>query len=186
MSMITTTILAGALALTVAACSAGGLPTPGPSAGGAGETGVPATTPTARPTEVPGPPAAWLAGGRDGPVAGELGTFYWGGLGSDSPWIVPQSAVTAAPGATLTVSLDPALAPERWTASWSPIRNGRAGDITTSTDGAWNPVQFEVPAQGGPWGAAVELHFPSGGVGGLLLEDRRGAVAGERLRSPGS
>ena len=180
MSRITTAILAGALAsaltLTVAACSAGGLSTPGPSAGAsdpapatgiadgtdAPDTPEPAPTPTPRPTEIPGPPAASLAGGPEGPVPGELGTFYWGGLGSDSPWIVPSSAVTAKPGAPLLVALSPALPPVRWTVAWSPIRNGEAGRITDGADGATYPIQFEAPVQGGPWGALVELHYPSG------------------------
>jgi hypothetical protein len=176
MSRITTTILATTLALTVAACSAGGLSTPGPSTGAsdpAPATGIadgtdapttrePAATPAPRPTEIPGPPTASLAGGLEGPVPGELGTSFWGGLGSDSPWIVPSSAVTTKPGETLLVALRPAVAPERWTVSWSPIRNGAAGRIADGVEGAGNPILFEAPAQGGPWGALVELHFPSG------------------------
>lgn len=176
MSRITAALLLPALALTVAACSAGGLSTTGPSAdasdpppatsiaGGtdAPTTREPATTPTPRPTEIPGPPTASLAGGLEGPVPGELGTFFWGGLGSDSPWIVPSSAVTAKPGATLLVALSPALAPERWTVSWSPIRNGAAGRIADGVEGTGNPIRFEAPVQGGPWGALVELHFPPG------------------------
>jgi len=75
---------------------------------------------------------------------------------------VPSSAVTAKPGAPLLVALSPALPPVRWTVAWSPIRNGEAGRITDGADGATYPIQFEAPVQGGPWGALVELHYPSG------------------------
>ena len=163
------------MVVTLVACSAGDRPIPGSTAGVsgaasapeiAGETGSSATreppTPSPRPTEIPGPPAVSLAGGLEGPVPGELGTFFWGGLGSDSPWVVPLSAVTAKPGATFIASIDPALAPERWTVSWSPIWNGAAGRITGVAEGAWNPIQIEAPVQPGPWGVLVELHFPSG------------------------
>jgi len=175
MSRIITALLAAAFTLAVAACSAGSLSTPGPSAGiaGAGSgpgiaavTGSPATreppTPTVRPTEIPGPPAASLAGGLEGPVPGELGAVFWGGLGSDSPWIVPSSALAARVGAPLLVALSPALAPERWTVSWAPLRNGTAGRIADRVERAWSPITFRAPAQAGPWGAQVELHLSSG------------------------
>jgi hypothetical protein len=95
-------------------------------------------------------------------VAGELGTFFWGGLGSDSPWIVPSTALHARGGTPLLVALSPALVPERWTVSWTPVRDGTAGRIADRMEGAWNPITFRAPVQAGPWGAQVELHFPSG------------------------
>ncbi len=167
MSRITTAILAATVAFATAACSVAGLQTPGPSAdvsAPAPASAAPDATPipSPRPTEVPGPPSASLAGGREGPVAGELGTFFWGGLGSDSPWIVPSSALHARPGAPLLVALGPALAPERWTVSWTPIRDGTAGRISDRVEGTWNPIAFTAPVQAGPWGAQVEMHFPSG------------------------
>ena len=167
MSRMTAAVLGAAVALTTAACSVGGLPTPGPSSGGsapAPASAAPDATaiPTARPTEVPGPPSASLAGGLEGPVAGELGAFYWGGLGSDSPWIVPSSALHAQVGTVLLVALDPALVPDRWSVSWTPIRDGTAGRIADRMERARNPITFKAPARAGPWGAQVELHFPSG------------------------
>ncbi|MCJ7712091.1 MAG: hypothetical protein MUQ32_14815 [Chloroflexi bacterium] len=164
---MTTAVLGVAVAMTTAACSVGGLPTPGPSADASAPTPASAAPdatpiPSPRPTEVPGPPSASLAGGLEGPVAGDLGTFYWGGLGSDSPWIVPSSALHTRAGTPLLVALDPALVPERWTVSWTPIRDGTAGRIADRMERARNPITFMAPVQAGAWGAQVELHFPSG------------------------
>ncbi len=176
MPKITTAILSVLATLTLAACSAGGLPSPEPP--GTPTPTVPVTSvptgpaasappevtpqPTPRPTEVPGPPVASLGGGAAGPVAGELGTFFWGGLGSDSPWIVPTTHLAAAPGATLTVTLDPAGAPERWTAAWAPVRNGAAGGVDAVGEGEGSSVTLTAPGQPGSWGLLVEVHFPGG------------------------
>ncbi len=167
MSSITTAILATAVALTAAACSVGGPQSPGPSANASapapGSAAPDATPiPSPRPTEVPGPPSASLAGGLVGPVAGELGAFFWNGLGSDSPWIVPTSAAHARAGTPLLVTLDPAVMPEQWTVAWTQIRDGTAGRIVDRSAQARNPITFRAPVEAGPWGVQVELHFPSG------------------------
>ena len=127
--------------LALAGCSGGGRR---PAARGvtdaiAGPTGVPGDSPAtthARPTEVPGRPVASLGGGVAGSVPGELGTFLWDGLGSDSPWIVPPGAVPAAPGAPLAVTLDPAArAPAVDRALGSGASTGSAGDPAAVASG---------------------------------------------------
>lgn len=174
MSRITTIALGTALAAALAACSAGGLPaSQSPGATSAQPTtptvtttptATPGATPetTPRPTEVPGPPVALLVGGRGGPATGELGTFFWDGLGSDSPWIVPSGSVTAAPAAALGVVTDPAIAPERWTASWAPLVDGKASTPRAATDGSGAVVALEAPGEPGSWGLLVELRFAGG------------------------
>lgn len=161
MSRITTAILGAVAALTLASCSPGGLPSPepaGPAATTVPAQGTPEITP--RPTEVPGPPVASLRGGATGPVAGELGTFFWGGLGSDSPWVVPTTGLRVGPGATLALTLDPRIPQERWTAAWAPVRGGSAGTVGPVAEGNRGPVEVIAPGQPGSWGLLVELHFP--------------------------
>lgn len=163
MSKINITVLGAIAALTLAACSAGGLPSPEPA--GTAATTVPALgTPevTPRPTEVPGPPVASLLGDGAGPVAGELGTFFWGGLGSDSPWVVPTTDLHVEAGGTLAVTLKPGIAQERWTAAWAPVRDGGAGAVEAVAEGSRGPLELTAPGQPGPWGLLVELHFQGG------------------------
>ena len=185
MSRINTAVLGAIAALTLAACSAGGLPNPEPA--GTAATTVPAlgtpagptpaatweatpeVTPepgvTPRPSEVPGPPVASLLGGGAGPVAGELGTFFWGGLGSDSPWVVPTTDLHVEAGGTLAVTLKPGIAQERWTAAWAPVRDGGAGAVGAVgavAEGSRGPLELTAPGQPGPWGLLVELHFQGG------------------------
>ena len=166
MSRINTAVLGAIAALTLAACSAGGLPNPEPA--GTAATTVPALgTPevTPRPTEVPGPPVASLMGGGAGPVAGELGTFFWSGLGSDSPWVVPTTNLHVEAGGTLAVTLKPGIAQERWTAAWAPVRDGGAGAVEAVeavAEGSRGPLELIAPGQPGSWGLLVELHFQGG------------------------
>ncbi len=163
MSRINTAVLGAIAALTLAACSVGGLPSPEPTMA-AGPTAPASGTPevTPRPTEVPGPPVASLMGGGAGPVAGELGTFFWGGLGSDSPWVLPTMDLHVAAGVTLAVTLDPDIAQERWTAAWAPVRDGNVGAVEAVAEGSQGRIELTAPGQPGPWGLLVELHFQGG------------------------
>jgi len=172
-----------AVAVVLGACSSGGRPTAGATAGnpatgagptqmaasaGAAETPGPdavATTsaaPTPRPTEVPGPPGASIAGGIAGVVPGELGAFTWDGLGSDAPWIVPSGSVPVVAGAPITVRLDPALAPERWAARWAPVVAGSAGDPAAVQSGTDAAIEVALPVAAGTWGLQVEITFAEG------------------------
>ena len=175
-ALVAVAIIIAAVAL--AGCSVGGPPTPaattgaGSSVAGAAasaaspaRSGPPATASagtTARPTEVPGPPVASLAGGRNGIVAGELGSFLWDGLGSDAPWVVPADPVPLAAGAPLAVTLDPALVPGRWTARWAPVVAGSAGDPANLTTGDGATVNVAAPTVAGTWGLQVEISFSAG------------------------
>ena len=163
MSRINITVLGAIAVLTLAACSAGGLPSPEPT--GTAATTVPALgTPelTPRPTEVPGPPVASLRDGGAGPVAGELGTFFWGGLGSDSPWVLPTTDLQVVEGVTLAVTLEPGIPQERWTAAWAPVRDGNVGAVEAVAEGSQGRIELAAPSQPGSWGLLVELHFPDG------------------------
>ena len=75
----------------------------------------------------PAPPAATLDGVDGGPVAGDLGSFSWDGLVSDSPWIVERVGHRADPGTRLRVAFDGLARPGAWTARWAPIRRRQAG-----------------------------------------------------------
>jgi hypothetical protein len=95
-------------------------------------------------------------------VAGELGTFFWGGLGSDSPWVLPTTDLLVAPGVALAVTLDPGLPQERWTAAWAPVRDAGAGAVEAVAEGSRGPVELTAPGQPGSWGLLLELHFQGG------------------------
>jgi hypothetical protein len=166
--------LAG-MVLVLAACTAGGLPTPSvPSAAPASIAAVASVTPapvatpgptaaagTARPAGAPAPPAATLLGPA-GPVAGDLGTFAWDGTGSDGPWIVSLEASSIAPGATIGVQLAPPIAPDSWTARWAPVRDGVAGDPVASSAGEGGVIRLVAPGSPGSWSLQLEARFAPG------------------------
>ena len=147
-------------ALASGACSSGGRDAPAVTAGAPGP--IAGTTP--RPTEVPGPPVAAIDGGVAGSVPGELGTFLWDGLGSDSPWIVPPGAVPVAPGAQLAVTLDPRLAPIRWSARWAPVRKGLVGDPAAVATGAGPPSGWWRRCRPAPGGSRWSQPSPGAGA----------------------
>jgi hypothetical protein len=164
-----------ALAAGLAACSAGGRSTPAatvaaPASAAAESTPSLHSTPRSTPprpgaTEVPGPPVATLVGARPEPVAGELGTFTWDGLGSDAPWIVPPHAVPVTAGAALAVTTDPTIVPARWTARWARVVDGSAGDPVTVTAGTGATLTVAAPHAAGAWGLQVEITFAEGRSG---------------------
>jgi hypothetical protein len=124
---------------------------PGPSVPG------PTPSPVTEPTD--GPPAATLLGGSPGGpgVPGVEGSFTWGRLGSDAPWIVPD--VEAQGTGPWTVVFDPPLAARRWTASWAPVRAGVADDPVTRADGPGPPIVIDPPGRAGRWSLRVEAWF---------------------------
>ena len=164
-----------ACAVALAGCSPGGQPTPAataeaaasaagsaPSASIAGTASTPGPTEVPGRTEVPGPPVASIGRAGETSVPGELGTFTWDGLHSDAPWIVPPGALPVVASAPLTVTLDPALAPMRWTARWAPAQAGSAGDPTAGVSGTDAAIELAAPVVPGSWGLQVEVTFSEG------------------------
>lgn len=114
------------------------------------------------PPNAPEPPAAILVGGVDGPEAGDLGTFSWDGLVSDSPWIVQRTGSPVTPGTRLRVRFDPRLRPRAWIARWAPIRHGEAGNPLDAGSGDGGRVVIEAPMDTGPWSLQLEAKFTDG------------------------
>jgi hypothetical protein len=94
-------------------------------------------------------------------VAGDLGSYTWGGFISDSPWIVEPSAARVQAGTELAVVVG-GITANHWDAAWAPIANGHPGhDINggTGKDGA--PIRVSAPAVPGSWSLRVEAWFGS-------------------------
>ena len=122
-------------------------PTPSPS--------VPSVPTTATP-----PPASLSAEGGD-PVAGQLGSYTWGDVGSDSPWL-PGAPLAVGAREPLAVTFGGGPAVASWTA-----RRARAGATSpvgaVPAGGGAGPVAIDAPAAGS-WTLAVTVEF-AGGIG---------------------
>jgi hypothetical protein len=146
----------------------------GPSATVAGSvtaapvaTASPAGEPTASrggsgPPDSSEPPRAILVGGQEGPEAGDLGTFAWDGLVSDSPWIVQRTGSPVTPGTRLRVRFDPRLVIRTWVARWAPIRRGETGTPRDAGSGDGGRVAVEAPMAAGPWSLQLDATFGDG------------------------
>ena len=166
----------GVLVVAVAACSdpagspAAGSATPAPSSAEAPVTPVasPTDAPSASAGETPDardasePPRALLVGTAAGPVAGDLGTFSWDGLVSDSPWIVQRSGDAVASGARLRVRFGGSAGQTAWTARWAPIRRREAGTPKAAGSGEDGRIVVEAPGEAGPWSLQLEARFGDG------------------------
>jgi hypothetical protein len=95
------------------------------------------------------------------PNEGSLGTYTWGGDGSDAPWIVPPAAVEVDVGTRLDVSLDPSLTPVSWTARWAPVTGDTVGDVASSQEGSAAP-SLRAPDAVGTWSLQLEARFGQG------------------------
>ena len=114
------------------------------------------------PPDSPEPPRAILVGGADGPETGDLGTFSWDGLVSDSPWIVQRTGSPVTPGTRLRVRFDPRLQPRAWIARWAPIRHGEAGSPRNAGSGDGGRVAVDAPMEAGPWSLQLDATFADG------------------------
>lgn len=171
--------LLGLLVVVLAAgCTTGGLPASAaatnsgdPAAPVPTVTAVPAISPvptapvTARPTEIPGPPAATIKAIGGGPIPGQLGGFTWEGMGSDAPWLVPPAdeAVLDAGPYMVTFARSPLV--ESWTARWAPVVDGTVRDVADSGQGGPGPMLLAGPDRPGTWSLQVDTRFAGGNRG---------------------
>ena len=85
--------------------------------------------------------------------------MIWGGLMSDTPWLVVPTGPTVKPGAKLTVTPTGATA-DHWAAVWAPVSGKSAGQPRDGGSGAGaQPIVVKAPAQAGTWGLRVEAWF---------------------------
>jgi len=121
---------------------------------------APTAEPTASPAEGDAPPSASMSAEGGDPVAGKLGSYTWGGGGSDSPWL-PGSLLTVGAAEPLTVTFDRPSVVTDWSAA-------RAAGTTTDGSGAvavgsaeGEPIRFIAP-DAGRWTVQVQVRFGTG------------------------
>ena len=127
-----------------------------------GPTGVPLPSPSAPPVQTAAtPPAASLSAEGGDPVVGSLGSYTWGGVGSDSPWL-PGAPIAVGAREPLAVTFAGGPPVARWSA-----RRARAGSTSPvgalPAGGGTGPIAVDAPASGS-WTLAVTVEF-AGGIG---------------------
>jgi hypothetical protein len=165
--------------LALAACGGVELSTDGGSfapertaiPGGSPSAGVP-TSPTAAseppaspspPPSVDAPPDAFLASPHGSPIRGDLGTYTWGGVVSDAPWIVERSAATVPASTRPTVTFAGTAVPVSWIARWARVRGGEPGRPRAAGRGDGSaPVVVDAPPGPGSWSLRLEARFGAG------------------------
>jgi hypothetical protein len=131
-----------------------GSPGPSPAASTDTVAASAAAVETISPDEVP--PVARLAAEGGDPVTGQLGTYVWGGQGSDSPWL-PGAAIAVGRGEPLTVTPTPAADIAGWTARIVPADSSGPDGATSLGEGSGRP-RFAAPKRGA-WTLEVHLVF---------------------------
>lgn len=137
---IAAVLLGAACAAPRASDGPSAAPSEGPTAavsGTAPASETPAVLPSASASPPPapsaatdGPPVAALGAEGGDPVTAQLGTYTWGEGGSDAPWL-RGAPITVGAGEPLTVTFEPALAPDEWHARLvDPEADGPAGAET--------------------------------------------------------
>ncbi len=161
-------LLASAAACGAAAASP---PATAPAPVPAGSSiGQPSLAPRTAPPDTPSPatpgtepPAAVLDGLRGAPPAGDLGTYSWGGLISDAPWITTGSGGDTTPGTGLAVTFDPdAEAPVDWHARWARIAGSAPGTPVDGGSGTGPAVELVAPDRPGSWSLQLTATFGPG------------------------
>ncbi len=159
-------LVALAAAMLVAACG----PRASAPATPTGVAGTPAASPpAASPIPVASalgsasasalPPDASLAAEGGDPVVGQLGSFTWGGGGSDSPWL-PGTPIAVGAGEPLSVTLADPTRIAAWTAVRAPVTSTTGSGAVPAGAGS-GTVSFAVPAPG-RWTVAVTVRFDGG------------------------
>lgn len=155
------TLLVG---FVVAACGPVSPPASVPASASPAGAAPTATAALPDPTRRPGepPPAALAAEGGD-PVIGQLGSFMWGGAGSDSPWL-PGATIHVGTGERLTMALADGVTTTAWSARRTRADHIASPEPLPMAEAAGGPVSFLVPPPG-LWSVEVTVRF-SGDQGG--------------------
>ncbi|MEI7745218.1 MAG: hypothetical protein WCK58_15900, partial [Chloroflexota bacterium] len=123
---------------------------------------LPIQAPTPRPTEIPGPPTAALAAAGGIPVRGELGTFTWEGMGSDSPFLVVSRDRALTGSGPFTVTIAPPLAIADWSAAWVRVSGGTTIGRLVKLHGSGTEIAVAPPPVAGDWSLGVDIRFATG------------------------
>lgn len=103
------------------------------------------------------PPTAMLAVEGGDPVAGALGSYTWGDVGSGGPWL-PGTPITVGAGETATVSVDQRLPITAWRAR---VAAAPDGSLANGLSSGGPPIAFGVPGPGA-WTIEVTIDFRDG------------------------
>ena len=116
---------------------------------------VPPLTPG--PTPEPPPDAALSVDGGD-PVVGELGSWGWKGVASDSPWL-PGYKIHVGVGERLTLKVSQLVRIANWQVARVPPSSVPSGNGAVGmADGTGNSISFDAPPSG-QWSVAVSVWF---------------------------
>jgi hypothetical protein len=114
------------------------------------------------------PPSAFLAINGAGRHEGELGTYVYGGAGSDAPWLPARSldAIPIRSGDRLSVLLADGLLVGPWAATIAPAgddqaERGRAFGRDETVGGLRETVELPAPPAGS-WVVMVNLEYGDG------------------------
>lgn len=152
-------VIVGAL---VGGCGSGTAPgtAPATASSPAASTAAPAPTPTPVVEPIPEvPPDVSIVGEGGAAIVGDLGTFEWDGLVSDSPWILGRAAVAVPAGGRLEVDVAGRLAVRGWVARWARIVDGDAQPVEDAAAGGFGlPIVLEPPGAGA-WSLRLEVAY---------------------------
>jgi hypothetical protein len=95
------------------------------------------------------------------PVEGSLGTYTWGDVGSDAPWL-QGAPISVGPGEPMTMTVSPASGIDSWEARLAPP--GADGPQGSRTIGRGRGLPVIEPPEGGAWTLEVRVVF-AGGLG---------------------
>ena len=103
-----------------------------------------------------------LVVGGGAPVRGELGSYVWGGAGSDSPWLVPPADEAVRVSGPYLISVIPPLPVERWRSAWAKVEDGTVGGPEGPASEGTGPITIREPGLPGTWSLQVTVRFTNG------------------------